>query len=71
MSFVTDALGITGQDEPDYSKMEFTPYSISGATGGVNWNGKSGTVKVQIFVDGVMVKEMEAEGAGKQVAVQI
>jgi hypothetical protein len=44
MSFITDALGITGQDEPDYSKMEFTPYSISGATGGVSWDGKSGTV---------------------------
>jgi hypothetical protein len=26
--------------------MEFTPYSISGATGGVNWNGKSGTVSL-------------------------
>ena len=38
---------------------------------GARNNGKSGTVKVQIFVDGVMVKEMEAEGAGKQVAVQI
>jgi hypothetical protein len=46
MTFLTDALGITGQDEPDYSKMEFTPYSISGATGGVNWNGKSGTVSL-------------------------
>ena len=44
MSFITDALGITGQDEPDYSKMEFQPYSISGPTGGVNWDGKSGTV---------------------------
>jgi len=46
MSFITDALGITGQDKPDYSKMEFTPYSISGTTGGVNWNGKSGTVNL-------------------------
>jgi len=46
MSFITDALGITGQDEPDYSKMEFQPYSISGPTGGVNWSGKSGTVNL-------------------------
>jgi len=46
MSFITDALGITGQNEPDYSKMDFTPYSISGTTGGVNWNGKSGTVSL-------------------------
>lgn len=38
---------------------------------GARNNGKSGTVKVQIFVDGVLVKEMEQEGAGKQVAVQI
>lgn len=46
MSFITDALGITGQNEPDYSKMDFTPYSISGTTGGVNWDGKSGTVSL-------------------------
>ena len=46
MSFITDALGITGQDKPDYSKMEFQPYSISGTTGGVNWDGKSGTVSL-------------------------
>jgi len=46
MSFITDALGITGQDEPDYSKMEFKPYSISGATGGVSFDGQSGTVNL-------------------------
>ena len=46
MSFITDALGITGQDEPDYSKMEFKPYSISGPTGGVNFNGQTGTVNL-------------------------
>lgn len=46
MSFITDALGITGQDEPDYSQMEFKPYSISGPTGGVSWSGRSGTVNL-------------------------
>ncbi|CAB5223057.1 hypothetical protein UFOVP369_51 [uncultured Caudovirales phage] len=46
MSFVTDALGITGQDEPDYSQMEFKPYSISGPTGGVSFEGKTGTVNL-------------------------
>lgn len=46
MSFITDALGITGQDEPDYSQMEFKPYSISGPTGGISWNGQSGSVNL-------------------------
>ena len=46
MSFITDALGITGQDEPDYSKMEFKPYSISGPTGGVSFEGQTGTVNL-------------------------
>ena len=46
MSFITDALGITGQDEPDYSKMEFKPYSISGPTGGVSFDGQSGKVNL-------------------------
>ena len=46
MSFITDALGITGQDEPDYSKMEFKPYSISGPTGGVSFEGQTGKVNL-------------------------
>lgn len=46
MSFITDALGITGQDEPDYSKMEFKPYSISGPTGGVSFKGQTGSVSL-------------------------
>jgi hypothetical protein len=46
MSFITDALGITGQDEPDYSKMEFKPYSISGPTGGISFEGQTGTVNL-------------------------
>ena len=46
MSFITDALGFTGQDEPDYSKMEFKPYSISGPTGGVSFEGQTGTVNL-------------------------
>lgn len=46
MSFITDALGITGQDEPDYSQMEFKPYSISGPTGGVSFKGKTGTINL-------------------------
>ncbi len=44
MSFVSDWFG--GGDEPDYSQMEFKPYSISGPTGGVSFQGQSGTVSL-------------------------
>lgn len=64
MSFITDALGITGQDEPDYSKMEFQPYSISGPTGGINWSGKSGTVNLSPELQALYAKYTgAAEGA--------
>lgn len=43
MSFVSK---LFGGKEPDYSKAEFTPYSISGPTGGINWSGKSGTINL-------------------------
>lgn len=43
MSFVTD---IFGGDEPDYSKAEFTPYSISGPAGGISYQGKTGTISL-------------------------
>lgn len=32
-------------------------------------NGKTGTVKVELFVNGVLVKEMQSEGSGAQAAV--
>lgn len=43
MSFITK---LFGGKEPDYSKAEFVPYSISGPTGGINWSGKSGTISL-------------------------
>lgn len=60
MSIVTDALGITGQDQPDYSQMQFTPYSISGPTGGVSWNGKSGTVNLSPELQALYAKYTSA-----------
>ena len=44
MSFVSDFFG--GGDEPDYSQMQFQPYSISSPTGGVSFQGQSGTVSL-------------------------
>jgi hypothetical protein len=43
MSFITNMFG---GKKPDYSQAEFQPYSISGPSGGVSWNGKSGTVNL-------------------------
>jgi hypothetical protein len=63
MSIVTDFLGITGQDQPDYSKMEFKPYSISGTTGGVSWDGKSGTVSLSPELQALYEKYTSAANA--------
>lgn len=43
MSFVSK---LFGGDEPDYSKAEFTPYSISGPAGGISYQGKTGTISL-------------------------
>jgi hypothetical protein len=43
MSFLTKMFGAK---KPDYNKMEFKPYSISGPTGGVSFEGQSGKVNL-------------------------
>lgn len=43
MSFVSK---LFGGDKPDYSRAEFTPYSISGPAGGISYQGKTGTISL-------------------------